>query len=162
MRTVKYDVLVTITAILRKYGGNWCYASRFKMLELLKNYHGIDIGYRQLGNHLADLRNAGLIKSIRRIHRRSDGTICLLTSARCLTMAGCKYLISRGFTWAKNHLQRLKAKYMPPEPGKPNGVKTPQDQEIPGRKNGKKPYQDPDFREKRGLKPLPPFKLKTS
>lgn len=162
MRTVKYDVLITLTQIIKKYAGNWCYVSRDKLLELLKTHHKINIGYRQLGNHLADLRDAGLIKSIRRNHRRADGTLCLLTSARCLTIKGCKYLKSRGFVWAKIHMQKLRAKYIPPKPGKPYSEKPLSDQVKIPTNTEKNPFLDPGYRKKHGLPPLPPFKTQTS
>ena len=160
MRTTKYDVLIITASIIQKSTGNWSYASRQATLQLLKNIHNIEIKYRQLGNHLADLRDAGLIKSITRNHRKVDGTLCLLTSARCLTIKGCKYLIRHGVTWAKHHLNKLKLKYLPPEPGKPASVEIPAGTTQPPRKPGKNPFEDPEFRKEHGLKPLPSWKTK--
>jgi len=160
MRTTKYDVLITTAFIIQKSTGNWSYASRNSTLELLKKIHNIKIRYRQLGNHLADLRDAGLIKSISRSHRKVDGTLCLLTSARCLTIKGCKYLIRHGVTWAKHHLNKLKLKYIPPEPGKPASVKLPTNHGQPPVKPGKSIFEDPEFRKKHGMTPPPPFDLK--
>lgn len=157
MRNTKYDTLLTITAIIAKYQGNWCYASRDKLLELLHHHHRITIGYRQLGNHLADLRNQGFIKTYLRNHRRADGTLCLLTSARCLTIKACKYLIKRGVSWARNHLQKLKRKYLPPKEGKPYQDKPPPPKEITPHEQEKNPFLDPDLRHKRGLTRIPPF-----
>ena len=159
MRTTKYDVLIITASIIKKSGGNWSYASRKATLKLLENIHNIKIRYRQLGNHLADLRQSGLIKSITRNHRRSDGTLCLLTSARCLTIKGCKYLIRHGVTWAKHHLNKLKLKYIPPAPGKPASSKVPTTPGQTPRKPGENPYEDPEFRKEHGLKPLPPWKV---
>jgi len=141
MRTTKYDVLITTASIIQKSGGNWSYASRNSTLQLLQKIHNIKIRYRQLGNHLADLRDAGLIKSWTRNHRRADGTLCLLTSARCLTIKGCKYLLRHGVTWAKYQLNKLKLKYIPPEPGKPASVKVPT---TPG-ESPIKPGETPTF-----------------
>lgn len=162
MRTAKYDVLITLMAIIRRYKGNWCYASRSKILELLKEHHGIIIGYRQLGNHLADLRDSGLIKSFGRNYRNKNGTICLLTSARCLTIAGCKYLIKRGVLWARGHLGKLKAKYIPKEP-KPPSKELPRQEwvQLP-RRPGVNPFLDPEFRRRMGLPAELPFDLEPS
>jgi len=160
MRTTKYDVLITTAFIIQKSGGNWSYASRNSTLELLKKIHNIKIKYRQLGNHLADLRDAGLIKSWTRNHRMANGTLCLLTSARCLTIKGCKYLIRHGVTWAKHHLNKLKLKYIPPEPGEPVPATLPAGKTQPPRKPGKNPFEDPEFRKEHGLKPLPSWKTK--
>ena len=141
MRTTKYDTLITTAFIIQKSRGNWSYASRNATLEILEKIHKIKIRYRQLGNHLADLREGGLIKSITRNHRRADGTLCLLTSARCLTIKGCKYLIRHGVTWARHHLNKLKLKYVPPEPGEPVSVKVPT---TPGQ-SPMKPGENPTF-----------------
>lgn len=162
MRTVKYDVLVTLTAIIRKYKGNWSYVTRDKLLELLRVYYNIEIGYRQLGNHLRDLKSSGLIVTYRRTHRNADGTFCLLTSARGLTLKGCKYLLSRGYRWATIHLQKLKAKYKPPKEGRPEKDLLLSDQEEVTRKPGENPYLDPVYRKKHGFDPIPPFKLQES
>jgi len=157
MRNTKYDVLITIQAIIKAHSGNWCYASRYKTLELLLNYHGVEIGYRMLGYHLADLRDAGFIKTYRRTHREADGTICLLTAARCLTIKGCKYLLQRGVTWAQHHLNKLKLKYIPPQPGKPyDEAKHPVRDFIPEH-SGKNPFLDPGHRRRLGLPDAPPF-----
>jgi hypothetical protein len=158
MRTAKYDVLITTASIIQKSGGNWSYASRKATLELLEKIHNVKIKYRQLGNHLADLRAAGLIKSITRNHRKADGTLCLLTSARCLTIRGCKYLIRHGVEWARHQLEKLRLKYMPPVPGRPSSVKLPTTEiQRPG-KSGKTPFENPEFRRKLGLPDKPPFK----
>ena len=159
MRTTKYDVLITTAFIIQKSQGNWSYASRNATLKLLYTVHNISIKYRQLGNHLADLRDSGLIKSITRNHRKADGTLCLLTSARCLTLKGCKYLIRHGVTWAKHHLNKLKLKYIPPQPGKPASVKVPITDDQPPKKPGKTIFEDPEFRKKHGIKPPPNFPL---
>jgi len=159
MRTTKYDVLIITASIIQKSRGNWSYASRNATLELLDKIHNIKIRYRQLGNHLADLRDAGLIKSWTRNHRMANGTLCLLTSARCLTIKGCKYLIRHGVTWAKHHLNKLKLKYIPPEPGKPASVKLPPTLGQTPINTGESPFEDPEFRKEHGLRPLLPWKV---
>jgi len=157
MRNTKYDVLITIQAVIKRYQGNWCYASRAKMLDLLQQYHAIEIRYRQLGNHLADLRDAGLIKTYHRNFRRDDGTLCLLTAARCLTIRGCNYLLQRGVEWAKHHLNKLKLKYIPPKPGKPfDDAKHLVREDLP-EPSGLNPFLDPGHRRRLGLPDAPPF-----
>lgn len=112
----KTSLLVTVGSIIRKYEGNWCYAGQTRILELIKDIHGIDIKRRQLNYHLADLREGGLIRTIKRTRRNADGTITLLSSATCLTQKGCWRLIQLGVRWAISHLRKLKRKYMPPSP----------------------------------------------
>lgn len=157
VRNTKYDVLITIQAILKRYQGNWCYASRQKTIQLLAKFHNVKIRYRMLGYHLADLRDAGLIKTYRRTHRRDDGTLCLLTSARCLTIKGCKYLLNRGVTWAQHHLNKLKLKYIPPQPGQPNNHLNHTVREEVPEPSGESPFLDPGHRRRFGLPDAPPF-----
>ena len=162
MRNTKYDVLITIQAIIKRYQGNWCYASRQTTLELLAKYHDVIIGYRMLGYHLADLRDAGLIKTYRRTFREADGTICLLTAARCLTIKGCKYLLQRGVEWAKHHLNKLKLKYIPHAPGKPIDDEELRVRDKVPHPTGESPFLDPGHRRRLGLPDAPPFDPKKS
>jgi len=113
VRLTKYSTLICIQKIIEKHNNNYSYASQAKLLELLETIHKVKINVRMLGYHLADLRREGLIKSIKRTHRREDGTLSLLTSATCLTIAGCKYLALKGVKWAWQHLKSLVKKYVP-------------------------------------------------
>jgi len=113
VRLTKYSTLICLQKIIEKHGSNYSYASQAKLLELLETIHKVKINVRMLGYHLADLRREGLITSIKRTHRREDGTLSLLTSATCLTIAGCKYLATKGVKWAWQHLKLLVKKYVP-------------------------------------------------
>lgn len=125
MNTSKLSTLVTIAKIIQAHSGNWSYASQQKILDLLKQYHGIKINIRALNYHLADLRNLGLIKTWRRHKRESNGTCILRTSGNCLTIKGCMLLCSMGVTWASKQLRYLKHKYVPAEVQVPKTINTP-------------------------------------
>lgn len=112
MQLTKFSLLTTISAIIRKYKGKYCYASQERFLELLEEIHGIKIKVRALNKHLHDLRAEGLIISRKRIRREEDGTLCLETSATCITIAGYELLIREGAEWCKGILYQLKKKYM--------------------------------------------------
>ena len=109
--STKISLLTTIGHIIDKYTSNYCTASQAKLLDLLKNIHGIDIKRRCLNYHLHDLRESGLIISIRRTWRRKDGTLCLRTSATCLTADGWSQLARLGWTKAVVYYKRLRQKY---------------------------------------------------
>lgn len=115
MRATKVQLMTTISAIIKKYKKKYCTASQAKMIELLESFYGVKIHKRMLGYHLADLRKSGLIKSIRRTHRNADGTLCLETSATCITVAGYQELWKMGSEWAKKMYDKLKKKYFPRE-----------------------------------------------
>jgi hypothetical protein len=88
-----------------------------------------------LNYHLADLRKAGLIKTIRRTHRKSDGTLCLQTSATCLTPLGYLELWKLGCGWAKKMYDSLIKKYNPKIGDKIKATPAPQDEEIRRRRD---------------------------
>jgi len=72
-------------------------------------------------------------------------------------MRGCKYLVRRGVTWAQHHLNKLKLKYMPPQPGKPDPeAKHPIREEFL-EPSGLNPFLDPGHRRQLGLPDAPPF-----
>lgn len=123
MRAAKYSLLICIQALLAKHNNNYATASQAKYLELLETIHGEHIGRRMLNYHLADLQREGLIERIKRTHRNADGTLCLMTSAICLTIKGCLYLVKKKVTWAVQHLNKLRKKYIPYCP-QPQNTKT--------------------------------------
>lgn len=113
MRSTKIQVLSTVAAIIKKYKNNYCVASQEKIMELLFTWYLVTIKRRMLSYHLADLRKFGLIKTIHRTHRKSDGTVCLQTSATCLTSLGYRELWKLGCEWAKRKYDSLIRKYDP-------------------------------------------------
>ena len=113
MQVSKYAVLCTVAAVIRKYKGTYAYASQAAYLEMLWKYHKIKFSRRQLNYHLADLRKEGFIKSYKRSGRKDDGTVYLKTSAICLTIKGCMMLMNKGYSWAAQHLTRLRKFFVP-------------------------------------------------
>lgn len=113
MKHTKTNVFTTIAGVIRKYKKKYCLASQEKLIELVGSFYGVRIKRRQLNYHLADLRKMGYIKTIRRTKRRSDGTLCLQTSATCITPAGYYALWKMGCEWAKKMYDKLVKKYCP-------------------------------------------------
>jgi len=113
MRNTKTQTLSTIAGVIKKYKKNWCYASQDKIVELLLNWYDTEIRVRALNYHLADLRSWGMIKSKRRTHRLKDGTLCLKTTATCITPRGYYELWKLGSEWAKKMYDRLIKRYFP-------------------------------------------------
>jgi len=130
MRTTKIQTLSSIAAVIRKYKKKYCTASQEKLIELLSEFYGVSIQRRMLNYHLADLRKYGLIKTIRRTHRNKDGTLCLETSATCLTPAGYYELWKLGCEWAKKMYDKLIAKYCPTLRANIKATPGPQGEEI--------------------------------
>ena len=155
MNTSKIAVLVTHAGIIRKHKGNWSTASQQTLLDLLATYHRIVIKRRQLGYHLADLRRERLIKTIKRHRRDPDGTVCLLSSATCLTIKGCVFLYRLGVAWALKHMNNLRDKYHPPKSSshqRETAIKA--DSPEPSTQ-GDSPFMDQEFRRKQALGPIP-------
>lgn len=113
MRATKIQTLSTVAAVIKKYKKSYCIASQKKIIELLATFYKVSIQQRMLNYHLADLRKFGLIKTIRRTHRRKDGTLCLQTSATCLTPLGYYELWKLGCEWAKKKYYSLIKTYCP-------------------------------------------------
>ena len=147
MKNTKLQTLTSIAAVIRKYKKNYCFASQAKIIELLKTFHNTEIKARALNYHLADLREWGLIKSIKRSKRNDDGTVCLKTSATCITPTGYKELWKLGCEWAKKMYESLIRKYNP----KLTQEVKQSDQEWEAeawsrREQGRAMFKDPAFR----------------
>lgn len=113
MQITKFSILRAIAFNVQKYKKNYCYMSQSKILEVLKTIYDIDINKRSLNYHLADLRSEGFIISIKRTHRNNNGTLCLLSSATCLTQQACKLLVKFGYQYFRKVFQMLRSKYWP-------------------------------------------------
>lgn len=148
-----------IGKVIQKHGKNFSFAAQQTQLNLLKKFHNIDIQRRMLNYHLADLRAEGLIRTYRRTHRREDGTLCLLSSATCLTIKGALFLYKMGSQWALKHFKSLKKRYMPQPAASPQDLgKTPGSPgEIPTKDIDQNPFLDAACRVKMGLLPIPPL-----
>jgi len=155
MKNTKYAILIVIAHVMWKHKSVWCYAAQAKMLELLSKYHKVEISRRQLNYHLRDLRDQGLIKSWKRHHRNEKGQIILLSSATCLTIKGCVYLVRKGVTKAVRHLKVLKERY---------GIPVGSGKKSYGQNHGQNHGQNrapegllsyADFSKMRGLDPVP-------
>lgn len=159
MLPTKIATFVTISKVIQKHNTNWSYASQNTYLNLLLSHHNIHIHRRMLNYHLADLRAQGLIKTYRRTHRNDNGTICLLSSATCLTMKGALSLYKMGNLWALRHFKSLKKKYSPQPTSSPKETgKTPElIGKDPVKGIDKNPFLDAACRSKMGLPPLPPL-----
>lgn len=159
MQRTKVATLVTLGKVIEKYKSNWCYASQNTLLNLLEKHQNILIHRRMLNYHLADLRIENLIKTVRRNKRLEDGTLCLLSSATCLTLKGAYLLYKMGSLWALRHLKRLKGKYGPDPDKKAKRPKSPTHQvetynQVEPSKN---PFLDKKCRKKMGLPDIPSF-----
>ena len=147
MRVTKLQLLSTIAHIIKKYDNSFCFASQAVFIELLAKHYGTHIKIRQLNYHLADLRRMGLIKSIKRNKRNPDGTICLQTSATCLTPHGYFQLFKLGVAWAHQRYKELIARYYPPTPKRQTKTQEWSAKEAAKRfEVGRRMFEDPDFR----------------
>jgi len=113
MRNTKTQTLSTIAGVIRKYKKKYCVASQEKIIELLENWYGTEIKVRALNYHLADLREWKMIKSIKRTHRKKDGTLVLQTTATCITPLGYYELAKLGCEWALKKYNELIKRYFP-------------------------------------------------
>lgn len=152
MRATKIQTLSTIAAVIKKYKKSYCVASQEKMIELLATFYKVSIQQRMLNYHLADLRKFGLIKTIKRTHRKADGTLCLQTSATCLTPLGYYELWKLGCEWAKKKYDSLIKTYCPKLQYGKKAAADPQDTEVRRRRDLiPEIFKNPEFRKAFGL-----------
>lgn len=152
MRSTKLQTMTTLAAIIKKYKKKYCVAGQDKIIELLATYYNINIQKRMLNYHLADLRKLGLIKTIRRTHRKADGTLCLQTSATCLTPLGYYELWKLGCEWAKKMYDRLIKTYCPKLQYGKKAAADPQDTEVRRRRDLiPEMFKNPEFRKAFGM-----------
>lgn len=111
MKNTKYAILLTVFFVMRRYKSFWCYSTQMHMLELLEKYHRIKISRRQLNYHLHDLRTQGFLKTWKRHKRDGTGKICLVSSASCITLKGCYYLVRKGVSLAIFHMKQLRKRF---------------------------------------------------
>jgi len=152
MRNTKTQTLSTIAGVIRKYKKKYCIASQEKIIELLENWYGTTIKARALNYHLADLREWGMIKSIRRTHRLKDGTLVLQTTATCITPLGYYELWKLGCEWAKKQYDRLIKRYFPKPAPKIDPPEQYNEEEHKRRRAlGKEIFQTEEYRRAFGL-----------
>lgn len=154
MKNSKYSTLIVLLKIMARYDSFWSQASQRTILKYLEKFHRVKINRRMLNYHLADLRAAKFIRTIKRHKRNNDGTLCLLPSAHCITLKGYAYLASKAVALAWTRLKALRAKYFPGETIRhaiKKHIEPPQEDLAPKKYN---PFLDPDFRRKQGLTPV--------
>lgn len=152
MRATKIQTLSTVAAVIKKYKKSYCVASQGKIIELLATFYKVSIQERMLNYHLADLRKFGLIKTVRRTHRKKDGTLCLQTSATCLTPLGYYELWKLGCEWAKKKYYSLIKTYCPKLQYGQKAPAEPQDTEVRRRRDLiPEMFKNPEFRKAFGM-----------
>lgn len=158
MQHTKLSTLVTISKVIQAHKKFWSYASQDTILNLLLSFHNVHIRRRMLNYHLADLRGHGMIRTFGRTHRNENGTICLLSSATCLTVKGALFLYKMGNLWALRHMKSLKRKYTPQAQAKHHDLKKKPDLmgKNPTDYPEKNRFLDQECRLKMGLPPTIP------
>lgn len=152
MRSTKLQTLTTIAAVIKKYKKKYCVAGQEKLIELLATYYNVSIQKRMLNYHLADLRKFGLVKTIKRTHRKADGTLCLQTSATCLTPLGYYELWKLGCEWAKKKYYSLIKTYCPKLHYGQKAGPGPQEEELHRRRDLiPEMFKNPEFRKAFGM-----------
>jgi len=153
-------LFITNALILKKSGKLWIYPSQARQVELLDKRHNKQIAYRTLRYHHLNFKNNRLTVRKRRWDRRDDGTVYSLTTGMAYTIAGYQDLLNSGHLWAKDRIKTLLQKYGAGSDSakKPPARIQPKAPDIPPKKPGETDFEDPEFRKKRGLPEMPPYK----
>lgn len=100
-------IIKTCLALFLKYGKWYHYATMGKMIELLKQYHDIEIGRRTLWYHLTMLENEGIFTRTERTRKNDLGRKHYTSSLTKLTQKGFYYLKKLG-RWGQTMTGKLK------------------------------------------------------
>ena len=138
----------------------WVRHSRHKECELLTLFFRRTISKSWLDDNRGTLKREGFCRSWHHGFRYKDGRYQGSESRRQFTLKACNALASRGITVFRQAWHAVKKSVTPPAsdkttPAAPTPIKHQDSENI-----GKNPYEDPEFRVRRGLKPLPDWKVK--
>ena len=107
MNNSKAALMITLFSCTGQGEKHYSVVSARKILELLKNYHKIEIQRRWLFQCLRDLSDAGLIKRKARYKRRPGGLIGQIPSMLTFTLKGARYLVMKRVSGAFQLLKSI-------------------------------------------------------
>lgn len=107
MNNTKHAIFVTLYSIVVKGKSHYSVARPGTLLNLLKNFHEIEIKYRWLFQCIADIQDAGYIKRRRRFRLQIDGDIRRLPQLVVITARGVKYLKSKMIEGSGSMFKRI-------------------------------------------------------
>jgi len=105
----KTAILITFLSILVKGNIHYCEPRPNSAIELLKKFHGIEIGRRWFFQCMLDLEDAGLMRRQRRWYFQDDLEIRSNSSLWWFTIKGAKFLTSKMIRGAKELLHIMVA-----------------------------------------------------
>lgn len=146
---------------LMKHGERtWVRHSRHKECELLGKFFNRFIGKSWLDDNRGALKRHGYHRAWQHGFQKEGGRYNGSESRRQFTLKACNALNARGIKVFRQIWHAVKKGFTPPTPETPQLVESPTTPGQPPRKPGKSPFEDPEFRKERGLKPLPSWKTK--
>jgi len=158
LNAVQFDMLCLENKLMTYGKRTWIRHSRHRECELLRQFYRRFLGKSWLDDNRGALKRNGYHRvwqtGIQGEHGKYEGS----ESRRQFTYKACRALSSHGIKVFGKIWQSLKPKARRP------GLKAtqpPGDPAMEGpspQKPAENPFEDPNFREKHGLKPIPPSK----
>lgn len=125
MNNTKYAVFITIFACIGLKTQHYTIVGRNKIIQLLLKHHGIDVGYRWVGECIKYLEDVGFITRRHRYDHNFTGRIKQFSSILAPTVLGAKFLIKRRVEGASLILKNLLAWLKKPDGRFPREKKSP-------------------------------------
>jgi len=155
LTAVRFDMLLLANKNMKHYKRTWYNYPRGAEAGWLKKWFRRKIGLSWLDDNRGILKKGGWVQRWQ-TPKRGDGGILHGSEARGqFSWQTVCALSSRGITVFRGVYDTARRFFKPPKPPTATRPVVPIDPEIPPRKPGETDFQDPEFRKRKGLKPLP-------
>jgi hypothetical protein len=156
---VKLTIALIFYNIMTYYKRTYCWPTRATMQRMIHRKTGKWYTLSWIDECLHWLNHNHYLVSYFRPGRREDGTCFNRPSNRQLTRKFLVLMRKMGMKTA-HYLWGASKKLDPPKDTTPLTQQSPPDPQVQiPTKPGKSPFEDPEFRKRRGWKPLPPWKI---
>jgi len=157
--STKYAILMAFHQIMAHHKKTYCWPTREKIQELILKKKNRLYSLSWIDDCLGWLKVNRYIVSYRNYGRYDNGTIYAKASNRQLTRKALATLRKGGLEvarWLWGTAKKINGLIDSKTATQDN---IPKDQDIDPPRYGKNPFLDPEFRKRKGLKPLPLWKV---
>lgn len=162
LNAVQFDMLCLENSLMKHGNRTWVRHSRDKECELLRKFYKRIISKSWLDDNRGALKRNGFHRAWQHGFQGTGGKYDGSESRRQFTLKACSALYSRGIKVLRQVWHAIKKGKIPPVPETPQVGESPTTDDEYSEKPSANPFQDPEFRKRKGLKPLPQWKTQGS